>query len=452
VDEKKGVTTIDVERYYHTTGVKVGGCCELRQKWYVANLSPRTYFAQGGDAYHRSKYIPKMMDMLCETLPLTMRRNRTNPTRIVVPEGYSVKFYDLTSFTSNLHVQRHFGQRLARFCKGYTVTVVDAVDGPIPLDLGDYILDYVDNQLIEPRYSLERVGGSRDLELVHSVAGFLGVYGNISMATYLHGAVMLQACHDHESANIAGDDGLIVREETDHTVELIATLGLISDEKCYDIEEKGCIHLKRPISLLGTHLIQGRLLAWPSLEHLFENRCDPRYPYIQSMSKVERQRVVANSITGFLQALTTYDLSKNYTKLISTYIKRMYARANLPREGNVPQCGNRQLGFVSAYAKRFIGLDPIVNTINRHYRGFAVLPRRGYEQVDLRVCEDPTFLSGSNALLNYLEILGYLEKKKQNVTVYGEIGLHILTKEYTDPDPSIYEYTIVRPLPPWAIQ
>jgi len=170
------------------------------------------------------------------------------------------------------------------------------------------------------------------------------------------------------------------------------------------------------------------------------------------MSKVERQRVVANSITGFLQALTTYDLSKNYTKLISTYIKRMYARANLPREGNVPQCGNRQLGFVSAYAKRFIGLDPIVNTINRHYRGFAVLPRRGYEQVDLRVCEDPTFLSGSNALLNYLEILGYLEKKKQNVTVYGEIGLHILTKEYTDPDPSIYEYTIVRPLPPWAIQ
>ncbi|KAK2771426.1 hypothetical protein FQN53_005075 [Emmonsiellopsis sp. PD_33] len=55
------------------------------------------------------------------------------------PYGHHAFIYDLTSFTSSLHEQRHFVDRLAEYCHGNVVKVVDAWSGVIDNDLRDLI-------------------------------------------------------------------------------------------------------------------------------------------------------------------------------------------------------------------------------------------------------------------------------------------------------------------------
>jgi hypothetical protein len=56
--EEEGATQADLEYLYMTTGDKmVGSPCEVKQRWYTSQLFPRTYYAAGAEAYHRSKYV-----------------------------------------------------------------------------------------------------------------------------------------------------------------------------------------------------------------------------------------------------------------------------------------------------------------------------------------------------------------------------------------------------------
>jgi hypothetical protein len=106
--------------------------------------------------------------------------------------------------------------------------------------------------------------------------------------------------------------------------------------------------------------------------------------------------------------------------------------------------------FVPIYEKRFIGVDPIHNTLVRTYAGTATLPRREYVGWDPDFLDDMTFTCNSSKLLNYLTLLGYLEQEKQKELVFGYEGLQQLLKEYTKPDPPLYQYTVLRQLPNWV--
>jgi hypothetical protein len=445
-----GVTAVDLERVYHHHGYLVGGPCEMRQKWYASNLKPRTYYAQGGTAFHSSKHLAEAFTDLCDTLPCTNRRLRVDPNRIVIRDPTSdVMFYDLSSFTSNLHVQLAFLMHLSVYSKGQVVTILDSYHGVVEADLGELIHAYADQNLNYPTYTLPSKYDRRAEVHYHGIAGFLGVYGNIATATFIHGSVM-SMLHDYpDENNVAGDDGLDVTKDVDQSLTMVRTMGSVADEKTFRSSEGCCIHLKRPIVRLGDRLYHGQLLTWPTLEH-GQELTDNRYPYMVSMSKDERVSAIASSVTAFLRNLESIVLNDDEKEMVHGYLERIYSEYGLPREGCVPQAAPSTLGFVPAYEKRYIGCDPITNTINRLYQNVAKVPMREYMPMawDALLSEEP-FTCNQSKLLRHLEMLGYVEQEKVDVYVYGEEGLSRLLTEYMRPDPRVYRYTVVQKLPNW---
>lgn len=446
-----GITPIDLERVYHYYRYHATGPCEMRQKWYTSNLQPRTYYAQGGDAFHSSKYLAVPLVDLCDTLPATNRRTRVDPGRIVIREpSHDVAYYDLTSFTSNLHVHTAFMSRLAHYAKGHTVKLLDSVYGIIEADLGDLIHEYTLINLHNPSYTLPPTYSDRSVLHYHSIAGFLGVYGNISSATFIHGIVMTMLHRYLDEGNVAGDDGLDVTPSVEYTLDVVGLLGEVADAKTFRDSEGSCIHLKRPILRIGNRLLHGQLITWPSLEPV-QNTIDGRYPYLQGMSHRERIDTLANSITAFLRKLECQNLTDEQLDITDTFLSSLYNRYGLPKAGCVPQITQSNLGFVPMYERRFIGMDPIKNTIERHYANIAKLPLRGYIDWDGNVLKESVFQCNQNKLVRHLEILGYLHQQKESIYVYGQEGLELLLNEYLCPEPPIYTYTVVCDLPVWVV-
>jgi hypothetical protein len=445
-----GITPVDLERVYHSTGTKVTGPCQMRQKWYANQLKPRTYYAAGGTAIHSSYHLAKPFVELCDILPITHRMSRVLPSRIVIPEDdLDVIYYDLVSFTSNLHVQRVFMYRLAHYCRGYEVSILDSCYGIIKTDLGQLLFEYTRDNLHDPSYTLPRQYDNPSAVHYHSVAGFLGVYGNISTATLIHGCVMAMRHDNLDECNVAGDDGLEVTADTASSMETVRTMGEAHMGKTYTSSEGGCIHLKRPIRQLGNRLIHGDLISWPSLE-VIQEIADPRYPYLRELTKRERRDNIASALTDFLKQISTIVLDESEIDIVDRFITRIYSEQNLPLSGNVPQTSHKSLGFVSAYERRFIGLDPIRNTLERNYGGFVRLPRRGQCDWEYDMFSGTKFACNQTSLLKHLVTLGYLEQEKVSSYVFGQEGLDQLLKEFTDPDRDVYDYTITRNLPTWV--
>jgi hypothetical protein len=448
-ENEVGITPIDLERVYHQCGILVSGPCEMRQKWYSSNLQPRTYYAQGGDAYHTSKYLAIPLVELCDSLPATNRRTRVDPSRIVINRSTDdVVYYDLTSFTSNMHVQCEFMYRLAQYCRGVLVNILDSVDGIIPVDLGELIYAYTRTNLHDPSYTIPTKYGDPSVLHYHSVAGFLGVYGNIASATFLHGMVMAMLHHHLDENNVAGDDGLDVTSDVNTTLAIVGTMGTVMDEKTFRDSEGCCIHLKRPIHRIESRLLQGELVAWPSLESC-QIDVDIRYPYLKRLNDQEKRDTIASSVTAFLRKLELKTLDDDNLEIVDVFLSSIYRTYGLPREGCVPQATQCNSGFVSAYEKRYIGECPLRNTINRNYTGIAKLPLRGKIKWEYDMFNDATFLCNQNKLLKHLVVLGYLHHEKISSYVYGKEGLDMLLKEYTHPEQPIYEFTILRSLPVW---
>jgi len=347
---KGGITPIDLERIYHNEGYMVGGPCEMRQKWYPSNLQPRTYYAMGGDAFHTSKYLADLFVELCDILPATNRLFRVDPSRIAVrsPSG-NVAYYDLASFTSNLHEHSEFMHRLASYCSGHMVQLLDSKSGIVTVDLGELVHVYTVQNLEKPEYTIPAKYGDSSQVHHHNVAGFLGVYGNIATATFLHGIVMAMLHTELDENNVAGDDGLDVTEDVDYTLEVVGLLGEVHDEKTFRDSEGCCIHLKRPVARIGERLHHGTLVVWPSLEQ-GQEVVDARYPYIREYTRREKKDAVAGSVTALLRSLVYLDLEEEELDLVDTFVKHVYDAYSLPLEGCVPQVSQRPSGFVPMYA------------------------------------------------------------------------------------------------------
>lgn len=444
-----GITPVDLERVYHRYSHKIGGPCEMRQKWYCSNLQPRTYYAMGGDAFHSSKYLAGPFVDLCDALPTTNKYTRVDPGRIVIRDpSHDVAYYDLTSFTSNLHVHLTFIMRLANYCMGVTVQVLDAIHGVIEVDLGCMLYEYARVNLSDPSYTLPSKYADSSVEHYHSIAGFLGVYGNIASATFIHGAVITMT-HDYlDESNIAGDDALDVTPSVPRTLQVANSMGIVKDEKTFRDSEGCCIHLKRPITRTGCRLLHGLLVTWPSIEPGMEDP-DPRYPHYRGSSRRVRRDAIAGSVTAFLRKLESASMTSEEVDMVDVLLSHIYSTYGLPRGGCVPQATNEPSAFVPAYEKRYIGLDPIHNTIVRNYTGIARLPMRGRVRWNYGMFKDPIFECNTTKLLNYLETLGYVEQEKVSVCVFGEEGLRQLLREYKNPEPPIYRYTTVHSLPRW---
>jgi hypothetical protein len=456
--EEEGATQPDLEYIYMTYGDKLEGSpCEVKQRWYTSQLTPRTYYAAGAEAYHRSKYVRNALNSLCDYLPPTERYSRVNPHRIVLSSPHShALIYDLTSFTSNMHEQRHFMSALSSYCLGRVVRILDSVEGVVDVDLGVLLSEY--NELNnEAQYSSDKLLGA-GLVLTHHVAGFLGVYGNLASCTFLHGAVMSQLVSTFSQLGVAGDDGLVESWDDYTTFFLIRLLGLMEESKGYNTLETGNqVYLKRPLRQVGNRVFSESFALFSMLEHLFKDD-DLRF-FPAPRSDMERKGSLASSIVSFLRSLGNVLIDSDQTSHIYEFLSGVYQSVGFPFGGNVPQVHTTQppyveklpSGIIPALSIDSIGKDPIEYTIKSLYQGVAVLPERSVDRLDLdnhMLYVGSEFRCTSSPLLAYYRKLGFVELTQDEFVVTGEEGLRAMLKHYSlSRDYAVYTVHVINDVP-----
>jgi len=450
--DRAKLTLYDIERIYHDTGVKLGGICEMRQRWLPSQLSPRTYYTMGGDAYHKSKYLQNMFSELCDSLGPTHKSLSLHPDRLHMTDTQYGYIYDLSSFSSNLHEHANFLRQLSSYCIGTSIRIVDSWKGIVTEDLGDMIAEYVTlhEQIL---VSLEKVRFRTGYVVVtQEIAGLLGVYGNISSAKFLHGIVMAQLIDNMESLNVAGDDGIIAVEEDYYAYNGICLMGDMAVDKAYETKYSGCICLKRKIDQVGNRLHKGNIIIWPSYEYPNQEfRIDERYDQITRMTIEERKKSTSATVTGFLKQLKYMEIDTYDKELIDKYITNLYRISGLPVSGNIPQLNKLNM-LVSTVIGEYIGKDPIANTISHNYNNHVFLPNREQVRFENNMLTDTTFTCNSTKLLSYLTRMGYISCTKRKIYLTGEEGYNAILNEFTTTLPCLNDYEIVTSIPTKFIQ
>jgi hypothetical protein len=439
------VSQIDLELHYEEHGDHIEGPCELRQRFSVSNHEVRTYYAMGGTGYHLSKFVKKPFDLLVKLFDPCNSNFADQPQRLDIADNEFVYFYDLTSFTSNLHEHYEFVYRLALFCEGFRVNIFTTRSGIETVDLG-YLLHEYNRMNNSPEISMKNI--EKGLIIEQLVAGLLGVNGNMSSAKVLHTIVMMQTVQNMNKLNIAGDDGAISVLDEQAIIIALRALGIIKEEKAFLSCEGGCIHLKRPIEQIGRNLIQGVLFALPSFEYTYRTEdIDSRFTLLAITTLSERQNSTAGSVVNLLRSIRYIVFTNDEILLLRHLIEQVYKWVNLPYMGNVPQISGStsSYGFVACIKGDYIGKDPVEYTINIHYNQLARVQRRERLPFEDSMRYEPTFECNQNAYLSYFEKLGYISSQKQSYSVYGDFAKSLLCEEYLAILPVVNTYTVLIP-------
>jgi len=354
------VTSAMLERYYSICGIRVGGPCELRQAWKYNDLTPRTYFAQGGTAFHASKYIRSIMNALANSFPETHFLSRFSINELILTKEHTAAIYDYASFTSNLAELKHFLDELADFCDDVVVTIVDSFLGPITIPLGDLIREYNDvcNRLTE--FSLIRLGLPEVLQ--HQKAGLLGVYGNIVSSTVVHGLHACQLCGDSSTCRCVGDDVLMVylslnQSEKEELIEAVRSLGSINNDKFRfwdyrpieeerDDNDRAWVYTKRPLDR-----IENKLSLYPGLYlpifGLVSGINDSIHEETLEIRHIKT--LVTQTFAAIRQIKTLFPPPpRDEIEIFQRYLQRLYSIVNLPHDGLLPFESHRtKIGYVS---------------------------------------------------------------------------------------------------------
>jgi hypothetical protein len=438
------VTSGLLEFLEHRDGITSSSPLEMRQRHYVGYFKPRTYYANGGKSYRKARYLGRAFSDLCDLLESSNRYTCTKPERLYSREQDPLLIYDLTSFTSNLDVHSRFLSEMALSLEGYNTWIFSASTGLTQVSLSSLIRDMAEIH-DEPLVDVSRVFESCP-NVYAKPAGLLGVNGNIQTAKFIHASVMLQMVTHHDELNVAGDDGAIVSGNHPYSASRIIYLGPLEFSKCYSTSEDGSVCLKRPIQQIGCHFITSRILPLPNFEYpVSKDIVDVRYPRIAQLTKQERKKSAANSVTDSIShmwpEIRDLDFSDKYVSLIRYY----YSYSGLPVDGNIPHCGNPSLPLVIPIATIHEDiLDPRNQSIIDSYPGYAYLPVREKIEEDLESIynqESDVFLNSSK-YLKYMETLGYISREKQYHWVTGSEGLSALLIEFGRvKPPAVYRFT-----------
>jgi len=353
-----------------------------------------------------------------------------------------VFIYDLTSFTSLFHEHRSFLHFLAVVTSEVEVIVFDSWEGPIRCSLGSLIYDYLSVNVSQPSYSTV-IPDLCDLELVHSVAGFLGVFGNLATCTFPHGVALGTVTGTESDSWCAGDDaGSVDSSDMEgwHVRNVAESLGTISWEKTFSASEDGAVALKRPVSIVSGVLYQHRNILWP----IFSVMCDddPRFHLPEASKPVER---VTGAIISFLRACELCPMTSSDIEFAYTFFESFYSRFGLPLSGWYPPLTGYHPWKVSIprMERSVFGKDPLLVLIHSFY---------GTEYVGALVDEmewsgpetlfiGNTFLSNSNEHLTYLCKLGFLKKDIQQCVYEGRDGFNRAIVDATKPQQKYFVYS-----------
>jgi hypothetical protein len=268
-------TTRGLEILYSRTGIMLGGDTEMRTSFSLNDLRPRTYYARGPCVYYPSRFIQSFFNILLDSFAPTNRFSRFITSHIRLDSSTSLFIYDYSSFTSTLFEIRNFTAAIGRYFDGCIVHVVDSYRGVIPVNLADLIADFNEACNCYPSFVVPIDPANPDRHS-HN-CGMLGVPGNISSCTLLHGvhlAILLSSL----LCRCVGDDaiGSVLSEKFVELVERFLTnIGHVSLKKTSDwdilededetVNVTSWHYIKRPISRVANRVHQGQQMIYPPL-------------------------------------------------------------------------------------------------------------------------------------------------------------------------------------------
>jgi hypothetical protein len=330
------------------------------------------------------------------------------------------------------------------------VVVFDSWLGPLHYTLGDLIWEYTQANISQPSWTT-KLPGFVDLELVHSVAGFLGVYGNLATCTFPHGVALGTVRDSERDSWCAGDDaGTINPKDRPREVENCAgAIGTIAWEKVFLASEEGAVALKRPITIDHGILFQHANILWP----VFSVMCDkdPRFAKVDTDQGLDR---VCGAITSFLQSCLRVPLSPSDVEVAYSFFEHFYERFRLPLSGWYPPLTGYHPWRVTIPRMdrdSFIQ-DPLKRLVNSFFGTVyvsileEVLPWEGSSTLVL----DNSFRCNSCQHLGFLLKLGYLTRVNVEEVLVGTVGLSRALEE-VEPERSmsnfVYEFRVVESIP-----
>jgi hypothetical protein len=327
----------DCEKIYHRYGIEVSGRTEIRWSWKFNDLKPRIYFAKGPDQHYSSRYIQEILNIFVDCLPVTHRFLRFFIQSVQgSPEEYAF-IYDYACFTSYLEEVRSFTSSLADFCKGVQVTIVDLRQGPRTIDLGEMIHEFNDKCNDSPEFDARRIfdmSSEEVLKLRHT-CGMLGVPGNISTCTLLHGIHLAIIVGSLVKLKVVGDDAAgwmaFLRMRKRELQDLLGNIGKISRPKMefWETEELGSElidttwnYVKRPIDRLNNRLVQGRQPIWPAVPVLLSEQ-DGFHTTSGNLTENDRYKKFSSQMLSFVLQFETFELAEEEVEFIDKFVRRM---------------------------------------------------------------------------------------------------------------------------------
>lgn len=461
-------STADVERFYHLWGVELHGIVEVRSAWRYNILKPRVYYAQGPDCYHASKYIQEVFNIILDHFEVVHRYNRyERPIDQINSPSDRLAIYDYSSFTSSLDEVKRFTCALASFYQDIQVVLVDSYSGPITANLGQMLLHYNDVCNLSADFDVTKVLDLEDRLFLRHTTGMLGIPGNISSCTLLHGIHLIVAIGGIYLGRCVGDDALAIlrngsaSDVWDMFISAVNNLGTIADEKFEywddedDPETEGGAYCKRPIARLHGAILQEPAIVWPGIHDLIPLRDAYHIALPTTRSKVIKTFIAQWS--RLLTRIETYNLAipEKTRDLLHTFQDWGYRKCNL-RKGGVQLI--RDIGFkVIAPARmtrdefgtgwKQITINFIQQTAESHE-----FPRWAGLDDPIGFTAGEMFCHKSTRLLGILEKLGYLEKQiaRDAIDLRSLRCQEYLERLVTLSYPFCYEWVVKVDCPKWA--
>jgi len=476
-DHHGQISSLSVVKHYIHTGFWAEGPSELRQKWYPSGLTPRTYFAQGGDAVRTSCYLRNFFNDFTDTFIPCERLARVDGNRLICPDGGYFYIYDLTSFTSNFHEQCSFLRSMASFFRETTVFLIGRHLLLQQESLGDMIDEYIDTVNILPPYEFNKEILDFSLDSVvflHHVAGFLGIPGNLATCTLAHGISIGITTKEDKRQSTAGDDGNVglSDELEEHEIKrTLHLLGTLNESKASSTQKTGRgSYLKRPFKQSGQ---QGQTIDrvdFPLLGAVnLMIRDDPRFPKL-STDRAQLRKSIATSVCRLIRDLYTHSLgyySPGVLEYILLFLKDVYAKGALPTSGMVRGLYGSDLDLqnfkidaavVFPLSERYFRRDPDLVLTEDFLPWVVEVPVWTDEVIRFHEFEewrkDDIRVGRSSPVLEKLVKLGFLERREtERITMVGEDARkHFRRLVRTDFEKQEYQYTALLTLSPIQLQ
>jgi hypothetical protein len=344
-------TYTDAEILYFRTGIQLGGTTEVRSAWKFNDLKPRVYYAQGFTQFHASKYIQRLFSMMVDLFDNTHTFGRFNTNTVELSSSDYAFIYDYSAFTSTLHELKNFTAALASFFRGVPVRLLDTYNGEITVDVGDLLDNYNEhcNDFapidVSDLYAVEEA-------VLHHNTGMLGVPGNITSSTLLHGIHLSLVLGSITSNKVVGDDafGAHARDsllDFGEIPEVLQNLGRMAVEKMEswnlnaEDDDPGDWHyLKRPIYRVSSRLVFGEMYHFPGLDIIL-GQPQPYRTYTYR-NLPERVKVYASQLFYLFRSIASHpqDSELHSLILLNRCIKASHIQLGITPSGSHPELSN----------------------------------------------------------------------------------------------------------------